>query len=296
MIIMSERTDPHVPYIPFEQYQERFKEFFTLTREGGIIECRMHTNGGVAVWDYGHHSGWGKVIKAIGQDPENEVLILGGTGDQWLGPVDLQVSKRMMDTVINDHYAFRKSTYDGQYVDGLDLLWPLLYDIRIPTIGVVNGPANVHTEFPLICDITICATDATFGEPHFSGLGSPTGDGLYLVFQEVFGYKLANNMAFLGRIISAQEAYDLGAVAEVVERDKLYGRAWELASFIMKKDRYARRLQHELAIQRWRRVINADFNLHFMAEEWAQCLADPKAIEEASKMIAMAIDAQESKA
>lgn len=276
---------PHVPYVPFESYCERFKEFFTMKREDGIIEVRMHTDGGVAMWDYGHHNGWGKVFKAVGQDPENEVLILGGTGDQWIGPVDMNYALYMLGNMMENRDEFAKSTYDHQYLDGGDLIWPMLYDIHIPTIGCINGPTAGHTEFPLLCDVTLAAPDADFFEGHFSTLGTPSGDGLYLVFQEVFGTKRAANMVMLGQRVTAQQALECGAVAEVIERDKLFERAWDLAHKLMKFDRYGRRLQHEINIQRWRRVINADYNMHFMAEEWGQLLNSPETLKAATSKI-----------
>ncbi len=272
-------------WIPFEEYSERFKEWFTMKRENGIIEVRMHTNNDVAVWNYAHHNGWGRVLKAVGQDPENEVLIIGGTGDRWMGGLDKEMMDYSINCIKSDFAESCLATYDTQYIDGSDLLWPLLYDIHIPTIACVNGPTAGHTEFPLVCDLTLAAPDADFLEPHFAKLGTATGDGLYLVFQEVFGYKRANKLCMLGGSISAQEAYELGAVAEVVERDKLFDRAWEIARFLMTKNRVGRRLQHEVMIQRWRRVINADFNMQFMAESWQQCMADPAQLRESLGMI-----------
>ena len=81
-------------------------------------------------------------------------------------------------------------------------------------------------------------------------------------------------MAYTGQSVSAQEAFDCGAVAEIVERDKIYDRAWAIAKKLMKKDRYARRLQHEIMNFRWKRVFLNEFSNQFMAEGWAQGLAD----------------------
>ena len=276
---------PHVPFERFESYSERFKDFFTMKREDGIIEVRMHSDGGVAMWDYGHHNGWGKVFKAIGQDPENEVLVLGGTGDQWIGPVDLSYAMYMLDGMFENRTEYARATYDHQYLDGSDLIFPLLYDIHIPTIACINGPTAGHTEFALMCDVTLAAPDADFFEGHFCTLGTPSGDGLFLVFQEAFGTKKAGHMVMLGQRYSAQDALACGAVAEVIERDKLFDRAWEIARKLMSFDRYGRRLQHEIMIQRWRRVVNADFNMHFMSEEWGQLLCDTEKLKNATSKI-----------
>ncbi len=146
----------------------------------------------------------------------------------------------------------------------------------------MNGPAAAHQELALCCDITLCTEDTTFGEPHYYAGGTPSGDGLYLTFQECFGLKRANNMVMLGQTVSAQEALDAGVVAEVLDKDKIWDRAWEIARKTMTHDRYCRRIEHEIMMQRWRRVINADYNMNFIAEEWGELLNDPAQLIEIS--------------
>lgn len=262
---------------PFESYQDRFKEFFELKREGGVIEARMHFKGGVALWTYGVHNGWGKLFKAIGQDPENEVLIITGTGDKWIGPIDPAASRYALEKALRDQSAYAREMYDDWYVDGQNLLLNLIWDINIPTIAAVNGPGAGHTEFALACDLVLCTPDANFVEPHFTaGRGFVPGDGQMLVFQKLIGLRRANYIALTGKPIDADLALDWGLVNEVVPREDLLPRAWELARSFAGQDRLVRRFTRDIMRRPWKHAIDSELNLahQFALECWAAGTAD----------------------
>lgn len=268
-----------IPYIPLEEYSKKFEQVFKFKREDGILEMRVHYKGGEQNWDVLTHDAWGKALRMVAQDRENEVLIITGTGKRWIREVteDNEFGPYMMDNLQNDHVEYCMSTYEHWYLEGRDLLRPLIYDMPIPTICALNGPSKGHTEFPLVCDITLATPDVVFWEPHFSDLGGTvTGDGVFLVYQECFGTKLANDMVMLGRKVSAQQAYELGAVAEICERDQILERAWEIARFLRTRGSYNCRIQHELMVAPWRRKLAQDADFHWAAENWGTCITDPK--------------------
>lgn len=276
---------PQVPYMPYEEYKEKFKECFRIHREDGIIEVRMHTNDDYAVWSPMVHDGWGQLLKLIGEDPENEVVIISGTGERWFGGIYKPYNEYLQENKVNNPAEYNRSSYDHWYTQGMNLIWPLLYDIKVPTIGVINGYGNGHTEFPLLCDITLCAPDTEFNEPHFDKIGCVTGDGLYLALREVFGYKLANQMTLLGKSVSAQQALERGVVTDVLPREELLPKAWEYARKIMQKDRYSRRLQHEVMTQRWRKLMTDEFKFTFAMECWGTCLQTAENVRAAGEQI-----------
>jgi hypothetical protein len=162
-----------VPDESFEQYRERFTEHFVMERtDEGVLEVRMHTNGGEAVWSAELHRAIGQVFEAIGSDRDNELLIFTGTGEHWLQDVDAPSFAAIED----DEEVFKRKSFDMWYRDGLRLLENLIWDIDIPSIAVVNGP-GFHTEFALLCDLTLCAEDTYFIEPHLH-IGLAPGDAL----------------------------------------------------------------------------------------------------------------------
>lgn len=266
---MSYVGSPYVPYTSFEEYSERFKPFFSMRRENGIIEVKMHELNEPdtpASWQYGIHKGWGQIFKLIGQDPDNEVLIIGGTGDAFLTIKQAQAfdqakEKNMFQSLYEIYPMYR---------DGSDLVYNPLFDIHIPTIGVINGPAPGHTEFPLLMDLTLMSEDSFIQDPHFTA-GYVPGDGQHLINHYLAGFKRANYMAYMGTAISAKKAVEYGMANEVVEKDKIYDRAWEIAETIMKKPRIVRRLTHDLMREPLRKFVNDSFQAQFGLEWWAAC-------------------------
>lgn len=86
------RTGGFVRRPVFEEYAAKYADYFVMRRENGIIELRMHTDGGPATFGFPTHNAWGQAWPEIGNDPDNEVLILTGTGDQWLAFGDVQLA------------------------------------------------------------------------------------------------------------------------------------------------------------------------------------------------------------
>lgn len=246
-----------------EDYSKRFEEHFVFKRENGILEVRMHEDGGAPRWSYELHRALPQMFAAVGADRENEVFILTGTDDVWLkafNPESFNIS----------HEEFLKRCYEIWYLDGTKLQENMLWDLDIPTIAAINGP-GFHTEFGLLADLTICSDDAAFHDSHYP-YGMVPGDGQFLVLQELIGIKRANHMILTQTKLDAHEALDLGIVNEVMPRSEVLPRAWELAREIMKQKREVRRLTSQVLRRRWKRVFTDDFNMHFGFELYAAAL------------------------
>ena len=56
---------------------------------------------------------------------------------------------------------------------------------------------------------------------------------------------------------------------EVVERENIVDRAWEIATDIMKKSRSCRRLTHYICARPWKSVIERDFRIHVLSEMYS---------------------------
>ncbi|ADP82356.1 enoyl-CoA hydratase/isomerase family protein [Pseudofrankia inefficax] len=248
----------YVPRPSFEVYAEKYAEYFVMHRRDGILELRMHTDGGPARFDFAVHNAWAQAWQEIGNDPDNEVLIITGTGDRWLGVPDPVVTDPAAAAArLRQGERPRDFAYEHTYYDATKLLENFVFGIEIPTIAAINGPSVAHTEFALLCDITLASTAATIVDPHFL-VGAAPGDGQQLTLQELIGTKRAAYHLYTGEPIGAQQALELGLVNEVLAADRLLPRAWELAEAIMKAPRAARRLTHAIAQRPWKRRLVQD--------------------------------------
>jgi enoyl-CoA hydratase/carnithine racemase len=246
------REGRYVPRPRFADYAEKYADYFVMSRRDGIIELRMHTDGGPARYGFGMHNAWGQAWQEVGNDPDNEVLILTGTGEHWIAPMSPQRFAELTRPPRPDDFAY------NTYYDAMKLLENLVFAIDIPTIAAVNGPSQGHTEFALLCDITLCSETATFTDTHFLA-GTAPGDGLHLGLQELLGTKRAAYHLYTGRPIDARTALDLGLVNEVTMAERLLPRAWEIAEEIRARPRTARRFTHAIVSRPWKRRLVQDF-------------------------------------
>jgi enoyl-CoA hydratase/carnithine racemase len=135
----------------YEEYSVKYRDFFAMRRQDGIIELRMHRDGGSYYQTMASHNAWGQAWQEVGNDPLNQVLILTGTGEKWF------------DGQRGAEARFARTTADiaKTYEDAAKLLENFVFGVDIPTIAAVNGP-GLHTEIALACDITICTEGTSF--------------------------------------------------------------------------------------------------------------------------------------
>jgi len=100
------------------------------------------------------------------------------------------------------------------------------WDMRKPVIAAVQGHClGGGCELAMMCDLTIAAADALFGEPEirFSNVGPA------LVMPFFIGLKRARELLYLGDPIDAQTALQYGMVNRVVPRAELETATLKLA-------------------------------------------------------------------
>jgi len=251
-----------IPTVKFDEYKDKYKNHFFLERsESGVLMARWHTDGGSLVWSFPMHRAIHQLTTDVGQDVENEVFILTGTGDNWMADYSFPE-----DTPEN----FNWLVYEHHYYDGTNLAEGFIFDLEIPTIGAINGP-GFHTEMALYCDITLMSEDAVIVDPHFVA-GMPPGDGIQIALRECMGVKRANYAMLTGEIIDAEKALQYGLVNEVVPKAKIYERAMEIGEQLAKKDRILRRLTVQILRAPWKMAMAWELR-HAFASEMMSYLA-----------------------
>jgi enoyl-CoA hydratase/carnithine racemase len=118
------------------------------------------------------------------------------------------------------------------YHRGIQRIPRALWELEVPTIAAVNGPAiGAGCDLACMCDIRIASEAAVFAES-FVKLGIVPGDGGAWLLPRVVGLSRACELAFTGETIDAHQALAHGLVSRVVAPDRLVGAARELAERI----------------------------------------------------------------
>lgn len=119
-----------------------------------------------------------------------------------------------------------------EYRSGIQRIPRALYQLDVPTIAAVNGPAiGAGLDLACMCDIRIAAHSATFAES-FVRIGIVPGDGGAWLLPRAVGMSKACEMAFSGAAIDAAEALACRLVSTVVPDDALLETALQLAERI----------------------------------------------------------------
>jgi 1,4-dihydroxy-2-naphthoyl-CoA synthase len=164
-----------------------------------------------------------QVCAAIATDRSIRVVILAAEGPVFSSGGNVKDMQRfftqdMSPELIRDEYR-----------NGIQRLPKALFNLDVPVIAAVNGPAvGAGLDLACMCDIRIASDKATFAES-FVKVGIVPGDGGAWLLPRVVGMSKAAEMAFTGEGISAQEALACGLVSQVVAPESLMEEALALA-------------------------------------------------------------------
>lgn len=133
-----------------------------------------------------------------------------------------------------------------EYRNGIQRIPRALYNLDIPVIAAINGPAiGAGLDLACMCDIRIAADTATFAES-FVKVGIVPGDGGAWLLQRVVGRSKAAEMTFTGDSLTATQALECGLVSKVVAAEALMDTARQLAGRIAANPRGVLRMTKRL--------------------------------------------------
>ena len=160
----------------------------------------------------------------IGADESVRCVILTGAGTAFSAGGNL---KHMQELLDESPTALR-----AWYRHGVQRISTAVYNLEVPLIAAVNGPAiGAGCDLTCMCDIRIAAEGASFAES-FVKVGLIPGDGGAWLLPRVVGMSRALEMTFTGDALSAQEALACGLVSRVVPAERLLDEARALAARI----------------------------------------------------------------
>lgn len=100
-----------------------------------------------------------------------------------------------------------------------------LWETSIPVIGAVNGAAVTGgLELALACDFLIASDRVRFADTH-ARVGVMPGAGMSYLLPQAVGLRLAKELSFTGRYMTAEEAHASGLVNRVVPHHDLMAAA-----------------------------------------------------------------------
>jgi len=198
--------------------------FLKTSRDGAVLtltmsqpETRNALTGNTAVEEFV------QACAEIGQDRTVRVVILTGEGPVFSSGGNVKNMQRYYEQQLSPE-VIRE-----EYRNGIQRLPKALYNLDVPVIAAVNGPAiGAGLDLTCMCDIRIASDSATFAES-FVRVGIVPGDGDAWLLQRAVGRAKAAEMAFTGEALSAKEALECGLVSRVVPSGQLMEAAMALA-------------------------------------------------------------------
>jgi enoyl-CoA hydratase/carnithine racemase len=226
----------------FDSYAQKYPNL-KMRREDGILEVALHTNNGPLVFNGFVHETIGSAFRDIGDDHDNHIVILTGTGNEFCA----QITPEGFD-------FFTPSGFDKIFREGTKALENIL-DIQVPIVAAVNGAFTVHTEYALLCDIVLASEDAYFQDMPHPAFGITPGDGVHILWPEVIGELRGRYFLLTGEKLTASKAREYGAVNEILTRSDLLPRAWDIARQMTKQNPLTLRYARMALSQRFRRRL-----------------------------------------
>src|ERR1700757_1268582 len=202
-----------------------------LTRDAsGVLVVEFHSKGGPFTFTARDHTEFVDAFYRIAQDRANKIVILTGTGGEFIPGIDFSSFGNVADPEI----------WSQAHDEGVQILENLA-NIRVPVIAAIEGEAKVHSEYALMANVIVAGEGATFNAlPHFAG-GIVPGDGIFTTWSYRAGAGRAEAFLLNPQPLTARTAYEWGVVAEVVPNGTALARARELAVLYLKAPEVTRR-------------------------------------------------------
>lgn len=146
-----------------------------------------------------------QAIDQVGADDEMKVVIITGTGERsFCAGADISYMVNI-DPITAEKYASSAQSVLSK-----------IEKLEKPVIAAVNGFAlGGGCELAMACDIRVASSNAKLGQPEVT-IGIPPGWGGTQRLMRLVGPAKAKELVFTGKMISANEACEIGLVNKVV--------------------------------------------------------------------------------
>lgn len=201
------------------------KPFLIIEREDSVITARMDSpDTRNALSDPSQLQEFMDLCAAVRADRSIKVVVLTGNGPAFCAGGNVKDMRDRGGIFAGTPYEIR-----DRYRNGIQRIPLCLYELDVPVIAAINGPAiGAGLDLACMCDVRIAAATAKFAES-FIKLGIVPGDGGAWFLPRIVGMPKATLMALTGDTIDAQTALAWGLVTEVVPAGELEAAALSIA-------------------------------------------------------------------
>ena len=150
-------------------------------------------------------------------DPDVNAIVITGEGDRaFCAGQDLK-----------EVAGFTVDSVPG-WLDGFADLYDALLSTSKPIVAALNGvAAGSGYQLALVCDVRVAHAGVKIGQPEVKS-GIPSITGMYLTWQSL-GHSKTTELMLSGRLMQAEEARDLGLIAEVCPQGEVVSRSMSIA-------------------------------------------------------------------
>jgi 3-hydroxypropionyl-coenzyme A dehydratase len=180
-------------------------KYIQLEPQGDIAILRINRPEALNAMNLDVISELSKMIDIIAADGSIKTLVITGAGERsFCAGADISYMVNI-DPMQAEKYA----TSAQDVINKIDRL-------EKPVIAAVNGFAlGGGCELAMACDIRIASSNAKIGQPEVT-IGIPPGWGGTQRLMRIVGPAKAKELIFTGKMISADEAYQIGLVNKVI--------------------------------------------------------------------------------
>jgi enoyl-CoA hydratase/carnithine racemase len=201
-------------------------------------------------------------LRRANVEPSVRTVLISGEGKSFCAGSDVQ-------DFIN-HPTMEPSDPGSRFVLALS-------ELEVPLVAAVHGRAiGIGATMLLHCDFVLVTRDASLDFP-FVDLGLVAEGGSTMLLARAVGMRAATEVLLTGGSVTAQRAWELGLVTDVVNGDELLASAEEVARVLAGKPTAALRAVKRLIRDGHRGDLRHSIHAEFRA--MSERLADPEVQE-----------------
>ncbi len=149
-------------------------------------------------------------LERLAADETTRVIIITGAGKAFAAGTDIQQFRGFTG---EDGVAYERTMAE---------IVERLYNITIPTIAAIAGPAvGAGLVIASVCDLRYATPTSRFGVPIARTLGNCLSFTSYRHIVDAFGAMRAKEMLLTARLLTASEAAQCGFLTAIVDEERL---------------------------------------------------------------------------